>query len=80
MSENPGEGAPQLPATYNYKGQTVYYMVAPYCDKYNIVFDSVCNVLGFPDSEYTGKVDGKMTDFHNEETEGKVVWKMDSEK
>lgn len=78
MSENPGEGTPQSITRYNYKGQTVYYMVAPCCDKYNIVFDSVCNILGFPDGGFTGKGDGKMIDFHNEATDGKVVWGKDS--
>lgn len=40
-----------------------------------MVFDSVCNVLGYPDGGYTGKGDGKMPDFHNEATNGIVVWK-----
>jgi hypothetical protein len=80
MSENPGEGTPQSITRYNYKGQTVYYMVSPCCDKYNIVFDSVCNILGFPDGGFTGKGDGRMTDFHNEAKDGKVVWKKDSKK
>ena len=74
MSNNPGEGTPQSITRYNYKGQTVYYMVAPCCDKYNIVFDSLCNVLGFPDGGYTGKGDGKMVDFFKEATGKKIVW------
>ena len=77
MGENPDEGTSHSVTRYNYKGQTVYYMVAPCCDKYNIVFESACNVLGFPDGGYTGKGDGKMTNFHNEATEEKVVWQRD---
>jgi hypothetical protein len=49
-------------------------MISPCCDKYNIVYDSACNILGYPDGGYTGKGDGKMTDFKNEAGEGKVVW------
>ena len=79
MSANPREGTPQSITRYIYKGQTVYYMLSPCCDKYNIVFDSDCNILGFPDGGYTGKGDGKMPDFHKDATDGKVVWKKNSE-
>ena len=74
MSANPSEGTPQSVTRYHYKGQVVYYMVLACCDKYNIVYDSACNILGYPDGGYTGKGDGKMTDFKNEAGEGKVVW------
>jgi hypothetical protein len=76
MAANPSEGLPQSVTRYNYKGQTVYYMVAHCCDKFNIVFDSACNILGYPDGGYTGRGDGKMPDFHDEATEKKIVWEM----
>jgi hypothetical protein len=79
MSANPREGAPQSITRYIYKEHTVYYMLSSCCDKYNIVFDGDCNVLGFPDGGYTGKGDGKMPDFHKEATDGKVVWEKNSE-
>jgi hypothetical protein len=50
-------------------------MKAPCCDKFNIVFDSACNILGYPDGGYAGRGDGKMTDFFKEATDEKVVWK-----
>jgi hypothetical protein len=75
MAESPSEGLPQSITRYHYKGRTVYYMVAPCCDKFNIVFDSACIILGYPDGGLTGKGDGKMPGFHNEATDGKVVWK-----
>lgn len=77
MSANPREGTPQSITRYIYKGQTVYYLLSSCCDKYNIVFDSDCNILGFPDGGYTGKGDGKMPDFRKEATDGKLVWKKD---
>lgn len=79
MSANPREGTPQSVTRYTYKGQTVYYMLSACCDKYNIVFDSDCNVLGFPDGGYTGRGDGKMPDFHKEAVDGKIVWKKNTE-
>ncbi len=56
-------GSPQSVTSYNYKNQTVYYMVSPCCDKYNIVYDSACNILGYPDGGFTGGGDGKMGGF-----------------
>ncbi len=76
MTANPNEGSPQSVTSYSYHDKTVYYMKAPCCDKYNIVFDSVCNVLGYPDGGFTGKGDGKMPDFFKEATDGKVVWSL----
>ncbi len=72
-------GSPQSITKYTYKNQEVYYMVSPCCDKYNVVYDSNCNVLGYPDGGYTGKGDGKMTDFKNEASDGKLIWSKDSE-
>jgi hypothetical protein len=80
MTLDPNEGSPQSITRYRYHDQTVYYMKAPCCDKYNIVFDSVCNILGYPGGGFTGKGDGKMTDFFKEAKDGKVVWSLSLKK
>ena len=71
-------GSPQSVTRYTFNNQTVYYLVSPCCDKYNIVYDSACNTLGYPDGGFTGKGDGKMSDFKTDATNGKIVWKKDS--
>ncbi len=76
MTTNPNEGSPQSITRYTYHDKTVYYMKAPCCDKYNIVFDSDCNILGYPDGGFTGRGDGKMTGFFDEAKDGKVVWSL----
>ena len=76
MKADPNEGSPESITRYRYNGQTVYYMKSPCCDKYNIVYDSVCNILGYPDGGFTGRGDGKMPDFFNEATDAKVVWSI----
>lgn len=73
MAQEPN-GSPESVTRYNYKQQTVYYMVSPCCDRYNVVYDSACNILGYPDGGYTGKGDGVMTDFKNEATNEKLIW------
>ena len=80
MTADPNEGSPQSITRYSYHDKTVYYMKAPCCDKYNIVFDSTCNILGYPDGGFTGKGDGKMTDFFKEAKDGKVVWSLNKQK
>ena len=80
MSANLREGVPQSITRYRYKGQPVYYMLSSCCDNYNIVFDSDCNILGFPDGGYTGRGDGKMPDFHKEAVKDKIVWESNQVK
>lgn len=70
--------APQSVTRYMYNNQQVYYMVSPCCDKYNVVYDSACNVIGYPDGGFTGKGDGKMTDFKDNATNGTIVWLKDT--
>ena len=70
-------GSPQSVAMYNYKNRIVYYVVSPCCDKYNIVYDSACNILGYPDGGFTGKGDGKMTDFKSDAVNEKIIWLKD---
>ena len=76
MTSDPGEGSPRSVTRYTYKQQTVYYMVSPCCDKYNVVYDSVCNVLGYPDGGFTGRGDGNMPDFRKEAASEKVIWQI----
>lgn len=52
-------------------------MVSPCCDKFNVVFDSACNILGYPDGGFTGKGDGRMNDFKKEAIDEKLVWKKE---
>lgn len=74
MSEDPQEGTPLYITRYQYKGKTVYYMASPCCDKFNVVYDSDCNILGYPDGGFTGKGDGSLQDFRQEATNSKVIW------
>ena len=74
MSADISEGTPLSITQFIYRNQKVYYVVAPCCDKFNIVFDSVCTVLGYPDGGFTGKGDGKMLDFAKEAIEPNVIW------
>ena len=73
MTEDPN-GAPQSVTRYTYNRQTVYYMVSPCCDKYNVAYDTACNILGYPDGGITGRGDGRMVDFKTEASDQKLIW------
>ena len=79
MSGDILEGSSASVPQFAYHGQKVYYMVSSCCDKFNIVFDSVCNVSGYPDGEFTGKGDGKMLDFAKKAIQTRIIWEAKSE-
>lgn len=74
MTADQSQGEPLYVTMFDYKGKKVYYVAAACCDKYNMVFDTDCNLLGYPDGGLTGKGDGNMSNFRQEATNGKAIW------
>ena len=62
---------------YNFKGQMVYFIPQYCCDIPSKLLDANCNLICKPDGGFTGKGDGKCTDFVTERTDGKLIWKDD---
>lgn len=62
---------------YLYNGELVYYVSAPCCDQYTILYDENCNIICHPDGGITGKGDGKCPDFFEKRTNEKVIWQDD---
>lgn len=60
---------------YEYKGQVVYYIPARCCDIPSSLYDANCNLICHPDGGFTGKGDGKCTDFADKRTKEKLIWK-----
>jgi hypothetical protein len=60
---------------YEYNGQTVYYIPAVCCDIPSQLLDANCNLICSPDGGFTGKGDGKCTDFAQKRTKEKLIWK-----
>lgn len=61
---------------YEYRGQTVFYMKSACCDKFNVVYDSNCNVMGHPDGGFTGRGDGSLPDFREVAKNGVEIWRI----
>jgi hypothetical protein len=60
---------------YTYQHKTVYLLSSPCCDQYNILVDKDCNYICAPTGGFSGKGDGRCTDFETNATLVKVVWK-----
>lgn len=66
---------PQSITAYSYEGKTVYYLKEGCCDKFNLVYDDSCHLLGAPDGGFTGRGDGKLPGFFSKAKMIKVLWK-----
>ena len=59
---------------YQYQSKVVYYVPAICCDQFSDLYDENCKLLGHPDGGYTGRGDGKFTDFQQEAIFKETVW------
>ena len=71
------QNPPRQVYSYLYKGKTVYYVTPPCCDFFSDLYDSSCTLIAHPDGGFTGKGDGKMSDFKEVRTNEKLIWKDD---
>lgn len=60
---------------YRFEDQTVYYVAADCCDFFNSLYDSNCNLICHPSGGFTGNGDGNCTEFHDDATDGVLIWK-----
>ena len=59
---------------YTYNDQRVYYISAPCCDRYTILYDENCTIICHPSGGIIGKGDGKCSDFFEKRTDEKLIW------
>lgn len=69
------QNPPRQIYSYSYKGQTVYYVTPPCCDFFSDLYDSSCVLIGHPDGGFTGRGDGKSSDFKDTRTNEKLIWR-----
>ena len=60
---------------YRYNGRRVFYFSSNCCDQLNGVYDEKCNWICAPSGGITGKGDMKCSDFNENATKVKLVWK-----
>ena len=62
---------------YEYDGRKVYAISSNCCDFFNTVIDANCNYICAPSGGFTGRGDGKCTDFFKVAKQLRLVWKDD---
>jgi hypothetical protein len=60
---------------YEYKGQEVYFIPAQCCDQYSKLYDASGSLLCAPDGGFTGKGDGRCSDFISLRTDETLIWR-----
>lgn len=62
---------------YTYQGKRVFLFTSDCCDRYIELYDDNCQYLCAPSGGLTGKGDNKCSNFYNEATHVRLVWKDD---
>jgi hypothetical protein len=75
FSSQPVGNPPQSIYCYEYKSQTVYYVPPQCCDQFSNLYDAEGKVLCAPDGGFTGRGDGRCTDFEKARKNEKLIWK-----
>ena len=73
-TRKPDANTPDAVYRYQYRGQTVYYVRAACCDRFNVVYDIQGRELCSPDGGFTGRGDGECPSFREEARDGVTVW------
>jgi hypothetical protein len=60
--------------SYEYNGETVYYVSAFCCDIPSTLYDKNCNVICHPDGGFSGGGDGLCSDFFTTRSNEKLIW------
>ena len=75
FQSDPVGNPPQSIWRYEYNGQVVYFIPAQCCDQYSTLYDKSGDVICAPDGGFTGKGDGKCSDFFDKRTNEQLIWK-----
>jgi len=60
---------------YIYNRKRVYLFSSDCCDQYNTLYDEACNYICAPSGGFTGRGDGRCTDFKTAAQFVRTVWK-----
>jgi hypothetical protein len=70
----PLENPPSTIKKCTYKNKPVYYISSPCCDQYNYLYDENNQIICAPDGGFTGRGDGKCTDFSLDKNNCELIW------
>jgi hypothetical protein len=73
--EQPVANPPAFIASYDYKGQTVYFLPQRCCDIRSVLYRPDGSVACHPDGGLTGAGDGQCADFFVERRNERIIWR-----
>jgi hypothetical protein len=74
FENNPVANPPLSVWKYAYNGQVVYFVPAHCCDIASTLYGAQGSILCAPDGGFTGRGDGKCSDFFDKRTDEQLVW------
>jgi hypothetical protein len=74
LESEPVANPPARITQFEFRGQTVYYLPPRCCDIPSTLYDAQGAVLCSPDGGFTGRGDGKCTDFFSTRTNERPIW------
>ena len=75
LETQPVANPPAFIASYEYKGDTVYFVPQRCCDVMSVVYRSDGAVLCRADGGFAGKGDGRCPDFFAERRNERIIWR-----
>ena len=76
--ETPSSAALQVDE-YLYKNKKMFLFTAQCCDQFNMLYDDSCKAVCAPTGGFSGRGDGKCTDFDSAAEHIRLVWKNPSQ-
>jgi hypothetical protein len=75
IQQQPKYNPPATVYRYLYGDQYVYLISSNCCDQYNYAYDMDCKIVCAPSGGFTGKGDGRCSNFKSIATDETLVWK-----
>ena len=75
IEQQPKFNPPATVYRYLYEDKYVYLFSSDCCDQYNYLYDKDCNVICAPSGGYTGRGDGRCSNFKEMASDETLVWK-----
>ena len=75
LEREPVANPPAFIASYEYRGQTVYYLPPRCCDVPSTVYGPTGTVICSADGGQTGRGDGRCPDFFAARKDEKIIWR-----
>jgi hypothetical protein len=75
VEAQPVANPPAVIASYDYKGQNVYFLPQRCCDIMGVLYRADGSVMCHPDGGFAGSGDGRCTDFFVERKNERIIWR-----